>query len=214
MIKILFISIVLLISLDARENPFFADKGEKDIIVSSNQDNSKPPLKRATITLPSEARILKKVTIEYKNLDGSINKKSIILENSVDWHLPIFISQNYNESKPYNLVKQKKIKNYKPKYKKIAAIKYAKFYNDGKNLKIITKDKMIRNFWLVKPDRIVMDFKRDSSMRSYTKIIDKSIYKVIRIGNHDGYYRVVIELDGLYKYYKNNITDGYLLKLR
>ena len=207
-------SIILLALLDARENPFFADKGEKDIIVSSNKDNSKTPLKRATITLPSEARILKKVTIEYKNLDGSINKKSIILDNSVDWHLPIFISQNYNESKPYSNIKQKKIKNYKPNYKKIAVIKYAKFYNDGKNLKIVTKDKMIRSFQLVNPARIVMDFKRDSSMKSYSKNINKPVYKAIRIGNHKGYYRVVVELDGLYKYNKSKISDGYLLKLK
>ena len=112
-------SIVLMTSLIARENPFFADKDEKDIIVSSNQDNTKIALKRATITLPSEARILQKVTIEYKNIDGSIDKKSIVLDNSVNWHLPIFISQSYNEPKAYNLTKQKKIKNYKAKYKKI-----------------------------------------------------------------------------------------------
>ena len=214
MIKTLFISILLLVSLDARENPFFADKGEKDIIVSSNKDNSKIPLKRATITLPSEARILKKVTIEYKNLDGSIDKKSIVLDNSVDWHLPIFVSQNYNESKPYSLVKQKKIKNYKPKYKKIAAIKYAQFYKAGKTLKIITKDKMLRNFILPKPSRIVIDFKRDSTMKSYSTKKLSGSFSQIRIGNHEGYYRVVLELDGLYMYNVQNIKNGCLVTLK
>jgi len=206
MIKIIFITTILLLSLNARENPFFADKDEKDIIVSSNKNNAKIPLKRATITLPSEARILKKVTIEYKNLDGSIDKKSIELDNSVDWHLPIFISQNYNESKSSN---NKKFKNNK-KYTKIAAIKYAKFYNSGKSLKIITKDKMLRSFQLVNPARIVMDFKRDSTMKSYSKTI-KSVFKKIRIGNHNGYYRTVIELDGLYRYEIKEISNGYIL---
>ncbi len=214
MIKIFSIILALLISLSARENPFFADKNEKDIIVSSNHKNEKEPLKRATITLPSEARILKKVTIEYQNLDGSIDKKSIKLDNSVDWHLPIFISQNYNESKSNNPIKHKKIKNYKSKYKRVAAIKYASFHYCDKNLKIITKDKMIRNFYLVKPARIVMDFKRDSTMKSFSKAINKPGYKSIRIGNHDGYYRVVVELDGLYKYTKTKLDNGYLLELK
>lgn len=208
MIKIFFLTTLLLLSLYARENPFFADKGEKDIIFSSNKDNSKVPLKRATITLPSEARILKKVIIEYKNLDGSISKKSIELDNSVDWHLPIFISQNYNDAKLKNIEKKDL------KYKEIAAIKYAKFYCSGKNIKIITDDKMLRNFQLANPARIVMDFKRDSTMKSYSKITNMPAYKEIRIGNHDGYYRVVIELDGLYKYEKTNISDGYLIRLR
>jgi len=214
MIKISFIILMLLLSLNARENPFFAVKGEKDITISSNKNNDKVPLKRATITLPSEARILKKVTVEYKNLDGSINKKSIELDNSVDWHLPIFISQNYNESKPYNSIKQQKIKNKKQNYQKIAAIKYAKFYCLDKNLKILTKDKMIRVFQLVNPSRIVIDFKRDSTMKSYSSITKKQVFKKIRIGNHNGYYRVVIELDGLYKYEKTKIVDGYLFNLR
>jgi len=209
MLKILTLSIILLASLYARENPFFTEKGEKDIILSSNKNNSKSPLKRATITLPSEARILKKVTIEYKNLDGSIDKKSITLENSVDWHLPIFISQNYSESKSHSFVKQKKIKN----YKKAITTKYAKFYISDKNLKIITKDTMIRHFQLTNPSRIVMDFKRDSTMKSYATKKLNSCFSQIRIGNHDGYYRIVLELDGLYTYDIQNIKNGCLVTL-
>jgi len=213
MIKIIFISMILVLSLNARENPFFADKDEKDIIVSSNQDNTKVALKRAAITLPSEARILQKVTIEYKNIDGSIDKKSIILDNSVNWHLPIFISQNYNEPKEYSLIKQKKIKNTQSKYRKIASIKYAKFYTNGKKLRIITKDKMIRSFELTNPSRIVMDFYRDSNMKSYSTKKLNSAFNQIRIGNHKGYYRVVLELDGLYKYNIYNTKKGCLVIL-
>ena len=214
MIKILFISTILLLSVYARENPFFASVGEKDISFSSNEDRTVEPLKRATITLPAQARILQKVTVEYKNLDGSIEKKSIELENSVDWHLPIFISQNYNSSEPKQLkqaTKNKKIK--KLNYKKIASIKYVHFYSTGKKLKIQTKDKMIRSFLLTNPHRIVLDFKRESTMKSYSTKA-KGIFNKIRIGNHDGYYRAVVELDGLYRYKKNKISDGYLFTLR
>ena len=93
--KFFLIILSLFISLYARENPFMPTDGEIDIPLTSNKDNSKPALQKATISLPKYARILQKVTIEYKNLDGSVESKSIELDNSVDWHLPIFISQNY-----------------------------------------------------------------------------------------------------------------------
>ena len=99
MVRMFLILLFLLINLSARENPFFPAEGEMDIPVSSNSDFSLPPLKRATITLPPEARVINSVTISYKNLDGSIENKSIKLENSVDWHLPIFISQSYTKLK-------------------------------------------------------------------------------------------------------------------
>ena len=208
MTRILFIFIILILSLNARENPFFASVGEKDINFSSNENRAKEPLKRATITLPAQARILQKVTIEYKNLDGSIEKKSIELDNAVDWHLPVFISQNYSTAEKTTVKKVKK-----SNYKKIAFIKYAKFYKSNKILKIVTKDKMLRNFLLTKPHRIVFDFKRESKMKSYEKTL-KGIFCKIRVGNHDGYYRAVVELDGLYRYKMTKVSDGYLFKLR
>ena len=208
MTRILFIFIILILSLNARENPFFASDGEKDINFSSNENRDKEPLKRATITLPAQARILQKVTIEYKNLDGSIEKKNIELDNAIDWHLPIFISQNYS---PIEKVAVKKV--VKLNYKEIASIKYAKFYKSNKILKIVTKDKMLRNFLLTKPHRIVLDFERESKMKSYKKNL-KGIFCKIRVGNHDGYYRVVLELDGLYRYKMTKVSEGYIFKLR
>ncbi|QOY54580.1 AMIN domain-containing protein [Candidatus Sulfurimonas marisnigri] len=215
MIKVLFISIFLLITLYARENPFFPSNGEKDIPFTSNENIDKDPLKRATITLPAQARILQKVTIEYKNLDGSLETKSIELDNSVDWHLPIFVSQDYGSSptsEPIVMSKKESVKK-SIEYKQIASTAYLKFYSSGKNLKIITSDSMIRNFLLVDPHRVVLDFKRDSSMKSYMKSNPKNIFNKIRIGNHDGYYRAVIELDGLYRYKLDKTSDGYMLKL-
>ncbi|MCK4737858.1 MAG: AMIN domain-containing protein, partial [Sulfurimonas sp.] len=159
MIKILFIFALLLTTLNARENPFFPSVGEKDILVTSNIDRTKPPLKRATITLPAQARILQKVTIEFKNLDGSLESKSIELDNSVDWHLPIFVSQSYSTVDTITPVPQKKTKQ-KIKYNNIASIKHLKLYSSGKKLKLVTNDKIKRDFLLVNPHRIVIDFKK------------------------------------------------------
>ncbi len=207
MIKVLLITLFFLVTLEARENPFFPAKGEKDIPFTSNESQHIQPLKRATISLPPQARVLKKVTIEYKNLDGSIESKSIELDNAVDWHLPIFISQSYTEQKTKSMRKKKQL------FKKVASIKFATFLTSGKSLKIVTDDKMLRNFLLVQPHRIVIDFQRDASFKSYVKELPENIFTQIRVGNHSNYYRVVIELDGYYKYNMKKTKDGYVFEL-
>ena len=214
MIRIFLGIFFLLINIEARENPFFPSEGEKDISYTSNDDRTIPKLKRATISLPPYARVIKKVTIEYKNLDGSIDKKSIELDNSVDWHLPIFISQSYTEQKIEKDESKKVVaKKKQNSYKKIAKIEYCEFYSLKKSLKILTKDKLLRNFLLVQPHRIVIDFKRDTNMKSYLKKVPDSIFTKIRIGNHKGYYRVVIELDGYYRYKLKTLSNGYQITL-
>ena len=212
MLRILFFMSFFILVLYARENPFFPSKGEKDITITSNVKITIPPLKRATITLPSRARLLKSVTVEYANLDGSVEKKTIKLDNTIDWHLPIFISQNYSSSavctKNVSLKKPKKIR-----FKRVMYLKYIQLYTSKKYLKMITKDKMIRNLMLVRPHRVVFDFKRDANFRSYVKKNPNSVFKKFRIGNHNGYYRVVVELDGYYRYKVKKISKGYLLTL-
>ena len=221
MVKAIIITLLLLTSLNARENPFFPSSGEKNIPITSNLDKELSPLKRATLTLPSTARVIEGVTINYRSLDGSKHTKSIELDNSIDWHLPIFVSQSYTNEEQKVVKPKKKITKIKtaPKkeksYKKIAGIKLISFYSKDKKIKVITKDKIIRNFLLVKPHRIVCDFKRDTNIKSYIKDIAKnSIFTKIRVGNHDGYYRVVIELDGHYRYKTKETKDGYVFELR
>ena len=221
MINVLFVSLFLLTSLTARENPFFPSTGEKDIPLTSNIDSKLTPLKRATLTLPSTARVIEGVTVSYKSLDGSRHSESIELDNSIDWHLPIFISQSYTNEVQKVTVPKKKVdkaktaRKKKSSYKKIAGIKLISFYAQDKKLKIITQDAIIRNFLLVKPHRIVCDFKRDTNIKSYLKKMPQgSIFTKIRVGNHDGYYRVVIELDGHYRHTIKDIKDGYIFELK
>jgi len=209
LIKVFFLLFFLFISLSARENPFFPSPGEQELPYTSNEDRTKMPLKRATIAIPSQARIIKRVTVEFKNLDGSMQSKSIELDNSVDWHLPIFISQSYSQN-------QKKIENVntqKVNFKKLASTKVASFYSFGKTLKIMTDDKLIRNFILVSPHRIVADFEKDTNLKYMSKVNKHNAFSKIRVGNHKGYYRVVIELDGFYKYKMQKVSEGYLFTL-
>lgn len=200
-----FFSILLL----ARENPFFPSSGEVDMTVTSNKSIVLELLKRATLTLPSTARTIESVTVKYKNLDGSISEVHEDLGNSVDWHLPIFVSQNYGGVG----CEPKKIKKV-DRYRKIAALKFISLYENKTSLKIKTTDKMLRNFLLTKPHRIVCDFKRDINIRSYEKDISgKGIVQKVKFGNHKGYYRVVIELDGYYRYKLKVVKGAYIFKL-
>ena len=104
MIRALLITFILTLTIQARENPFFPTKGEVDIPFTSNAKTTLDPLKRATIAIPSNARVIKKVTIDFINLDGTTSSKDISINNSVDWHLPIFISQSIGQ---INLAKKK-----------------------------------------------------------------------------------------------------------
>ncbi len=215
MIRVLLLICLCSLLLQARENPFFPIDSAQDIPLTSNQANNLPILKRATVTLPSTARTIESVTVEYKNLNGSIAHKKVLIQNAIDWHLPIFISQNYNESNDKAVVRKKVIKQTKKvNYKKIASLKFISFYAKKNKLKILTKDKILRNFLLVKPHRIVCDFKRNTDIGSFIKSInEKSLFTKIRVGTHKGYYRVVIELDGYYSYKLDHIPGGYMIKL-
>ena len=149
MIKFFIITILLLTNIYSRENPFFPAEGEKALPKTTNKDLSLNPLKRAAISLPSRARVIQKVTLEYKNLDGSVEQKSIELDNSVDWHLPVFISQSMGEIK--NTPTKQIAKKQNNKFEHIFSSKHVKFYKNYKELKIDTKDKMVRDFLLTKP---------------------------------------------------------------
>lgn len=202
--------LVLSLSLQARENPFFPSIGEQDLTQTSNKDNSIAPLKRVAIELPSHARVLQKVSVTFKSLDGSIEVKSINLKKAVDWHLPIFISQSMGEISTIKTPKKNKTIKYTPLFKS----KYVSFYHNNKELKVVTKDKIIRNFLVTAPHKIVMDFKRVTNLKSMIKHLNGLIFKKIHIGTHKDYYRAVIELDGKYRYKMVKKPYGYSFYLR
>jgi hypothetical protein len=210
MVKPLLLLIFCISSLVARENPFFPTEAE-DIPLTSNQIEKELPLKRASMQLPSTARTIESVTVNYKNLDGSIKHKTIELQNSIDWHLPIFISQNYQVMKEVPVPQTQKQES-KKVFKEIAKLPFITFKIFKNEIYLETKDKILRSFLLVNPHRIVCDFKRETDIRSYTKKVKGEDVTLIKVGTHKGYYRVVIELDGSYKYKKVS-KDGYIFTL-
>ncbi len=203
--RILYFFILLKIVLFARENPFFPINESNTPSYTTNKIKKIQPFTKASIELPNSARILQKISITFINLDGSQETKTISINKKIDWHYSLDIIQ---KTKPLQTdISQKKIK-----FKKIGSLKFISFFTSYKKLKIQTQDKLIRNFKIVDPDRIVLDFKKELNFRSY-QFHCNQIFKKIRIGNHDGYYRVVLELDGKYTYTIKKTDFGYLLIL-
>lgn len=199
--------LLLLCHLQARENPFFPSENVDSSGITSNIITSYPPLERAAITLPDQARVLESVEVTYKNLDGSIDKKSIQVGQSIDWHLPLFISQSYGQAKsstPQNAVGDVQEK---------VSFDFVTIEAVTNVLTIKTGDKNLRNFMLVDPHRIVMDFEREANFLSFEKKLKTLPFTDVRIGNHDGYYRVVIALDGHYRFETEKIPSGYRITL-
>lgn len=197
--------ISLLVSLAARENPFFPANSSSELKYTTNEIERIPPFNSVNIKLPSSVRILKSVTLTCENLDGSILTKEIPIDKSIDWHNTIVVMQQ-----PKTLQTKKRAQ--KKSFQKIATLSFISFYASDKTLKIATKDKLLRKFKLVKPDRIVLDFKREGDFRTYS-FNGSGIFKKITVGNHKGYYRAVIELDGRYSYAIHPYKNGYIVSL-
>jgi hypothetical protein len=185
-----FLLLISFISLCARDNPFFPTDPNDIAQTTSNRIEVLQPFTTQNISLPNSARAIKAITITYQNLDGSISNETLDLNNKIDWHEPIIISQNKLDA-PLSKVR---------KTSKTVDGKFIKFIPNSKTMRVVTKDKLLRNFMLTSPHRIVMDFSRDTSFKPKNFTINEAPFKKIRMGNHDKYYRVVIELDGQYKY--------------
>lgn len=255
----LFMLLFLLpILLFARENPFLPpDKNQKHH-QTTNIEPARRVLSSAQIPLPSTARLVKKVIIEYQNIDGSIERKTIPLEDEIDWHYPLIITQSPKakvvsgkeavvettqelkpekeqqaESKePQSLAKEPKsiekkeskksskkepkkpIKNQKSTSVKGLASGSFAFSVSQKNINIKTDKEMLRTFALSEPNRVVVDFAKIGDVKNGSVKYLDGVVKEIKVGNNDGFARVVIELDGKYLHEVYKSSNGYIVSLR
>ncbi len=171
--------------LFARPNPF------EPVMTPENIAKVKPSFfKKAVVYLPKDARVLKKIIFVYQNLNSDILKKEVVINKDIDFHSPIIIT-------------------HKPKDFGFSRInlKYFVMYIKNKKVFIKTKDKLIRAFFLIKPFRLVLDFKRKSDFETVEKNLNFFIKKVV-IGSHGSFYRAVLYLDANYKYKIKNLKEG------
>ncbi len=160
------------------------------------------------MSLPDQARVLEEVTIKYKNLDGTIETQMIHVNQSVDWHLPLFISQS---GAPIRTNEAQNAGNSKAE---MVDFKFIFLHVREKVVEIRTKDRLIRHFLMVSPHRVVLDFEREASFLSYEKRLSTLPFTQVRLGNHEGYYRAVLTLDGRYRYAIEPTQEGLRISIR
>ncbi|MCF6201627.1 MAG: AMIN domain-containing protein [Hydrogenimonas sp.] len=211
------ITTFLVCTLYGRENPFKPVIDNTVLPVASNEIKKPPPFSFAKVKLPSDARVLTSVAIYYQSIDGSIKKEVIAIDRSIDWHKPIVISQRFVESAKKGAKEKKRRSSAAPKkaqaQKVFAPLPFLKLEVGRKWVKILTKDKKIRSFHLTKPFKVAVDFRRKAGFLTKHIPLDLPPFRSIDIGNHNGYYRVVITMDAPYRYKIVKAEDGYIVKL-
>ncbi|RUT49791.1 hypothetical protein BWK67_05470 [Campylobacter fetus] len=238
MMKQILILLVFISFLNGRDNPFVPTDINSTDLISTNMKDSAPPFETQIIKFPSDARELTSIVFYYKSIDGSIKQKVVDINGSFDWHdefvLKNQITPNKTASKILDVsvttVKadnnsnkndkpSTKISNLVPKIepplKSLSFNDMVKFDIYAMKINIFTADPKIRDFVISKPDKIVIDFKRkNADFNTKTIKVDKGAVKKLTFGAHDGYYRVVISLDGNYHYGIRQSDGGYTLILR
>ena len=237
------LGVALVSVLVARENPFVPSSKEAVMLApATNVQEKRSDFEQRSTKLPSHARILKYVIFGYQSLDGSIEEKKIEIDESIDWHDPLVITKESLLLDPSPVTPTQMIQTEElaqdpamqkpvllsvpptPVLKKEAvniiektAVSFQDFITfeaRGKELIIETTDKSIRHFLVAQPYKIVVDFERDAAF--YTKKIplNQGSFKEITMGNHNGYYRAAILLDGHYRYNFKKIETGFIITLR
>jgi len=203
------ILIVLYSLILARQNPFKPVIDETVLPITTNNVEKLPEFKKLYINLPNDARVLKSVTIFYQSIDGSIKKESVKVDKLIDWHKPIIVTQTKFKHKESvkKSSKNKPISTYKP-------LPFVKFQLFKKRIKIFTKDKKIRSFHLTTPFKVVIDLKRDAYFLTKKIFLDSPPFVNLNIGNHNGYYRVVVTFDSSYRYKILKVDDGYIIDVQ
>ncbi|PAF51787.1 hypothetical protein BKH43_00695 [Helicobacter sp. 13S00401-1] len=189
----------LAFSLQARDNPFQSNLNQRDFIDMQDK-KPKPFLDSINVKLPSTARELDSIIINYKNIDGSTSTKTIKLDASLDWHYPVRISQD------------EAIKDIHKRYFNLYKFD---FYILKNSIEILSPLKLQRSFLLASPMRIVMDYKRDSKDEFSSSLqTHLQYFSTVSVETHEKFYRVILTLDGQYKHKVTANGNTYKITLQ
>lgn len=221
MLKTLFTLFVLFVlSLFARENPFVSVQSAQTMGEATSIKKTLVPFEKQSINLPSSARILKSMELHYQNLDGSVESTVVNIEKEIDWHDTLVLQKNTPTIETTAIIPMEHKKVQETQTVKEAVKKSINFLNIlhvdmiEKNIWLKTKDKKLRDFLVTSPYKIVVDFERDLSFRTKEYPLDIKPFEKLVVGNHAGYYRVVFELDGQYRYDISKTDEGYFIRLK
>ncbi|WP_305862706.1 AMIN domain-containing protein [Helicobacter cholecystus] len=199
--KAIYISAMCLNLLLGREDPFELKMTPKKSPQSVEGEISQP-LESLDVKLPSTTRILKEVKFIYQKIDGSIGEKSVKIERDIDWHYPITISQIGDKS----IIEEKKPMSY--------TLGDFEFIIIGKSIRIYSPYKILQNFVLPKPFRIIIDLRRTEKIINQDIKLKGRFFTDISLGTHQDFYRVTLALDGQYGYNIEQDEKGYIITLK
>lgn len=200
-------TLFVLLAIDfalARENPFEPmSRPQEDTFKSPNAKNY---FKEFDFKLPSTARILKTVTITYQNIDGSTETKTLNIDEGIDWHFPILLSQR-------KAFLNEKVQHY--------TITPFDFFTQKNRFYLFSANTIIRSFVLPSPYRIVIDIdkaeqyglqKLPTSSNGFIPLNVKYFTKAA-LDVHKDFYRFIITLDGQYTYHIDKEVDYYIISV-
>lgn len=190
--------VVVLSVLLARDNPFEPEINSKNLQggFSGIYDDY---LKEIHVDLPTSARILKKITLTYQDIDGSIHSKVVGIDKSIDWHYPLKLSQHTLNQTPFE--KRYQIQDFD--------------FLMANNMMILRSPyKILRSFVLVNPYRIVLDTQKGPLDIYQNMDLNQKFFSHIKVGTHKDYYRITLILDGKYRYLLEEKNGAYELQLK
>jgi len=186
--KVLYISMLLVSAGLARENPFFSTSESSNLPISSNNVQHQPPLTSMTYNFPDQARILKEATFTFQNIDGTLETRKIEIDQSIDWHNPLIISQHKTQ-------KENTLSSGEESY---SGSEFIQFSHAGNRISLLTKLPILRSFSLTEPNRVVVDFSHKIAFKHYGKNLSDSPFLNVHVANHGKFARATITLDGKY----------------
>ena len=233
--KILWLFLSLAVILEARENPFETSMSPQTVGKTTQIKDELTDFKSTTLTLPSSARILKSASVTFQNLDGSISEEIVAIDQNVDWHLPLMLSQKTETNAPKpsapvvtppsiekkDLPPAPLLKEEKPSSTANTNASNAfklnedlSFFINQNEITIFTKESKIRDFLIADPYKVVIDFKKVNAYGTKSLEFNKAPFVSATLGSHDGFYRIALLLDGHYRYDLQAFNGGYIVKLK
>jgi hypothetical protein len=189
MTKALYISLIVASTVFARENPFFSTDENLNLPMTSNKGSNKPPLTSMTYNFPDQARVLKEATFTFQNADGSLETRKIEIDQSIDWHNPLVLTQ-YGQHQQNSVSPLNKSSN--------ANNGFIQFTHSGNQISLLTNDPVMRSFSLADPNTLIIDFVHTAVFSPYEKNLDASPYAKVKVTYHKQFARVTLSLDGRY----------------
>ncbi|MDR1451549.1 MAG: AMIN domain-containing protein [Helicobacteraceae bacterium] len=188
----------------ARLNPFEPIDRSGD----RNDSSSFPTrqLEQVTIELPPSSRALREIKITHQENDGSISTINRKVDESIDWRAPLRIDQ------PNARKLQRQTGAFLP-IDELATHDRVKFFIANDIMKIETKDRLIRNFFLPRPSRVALDFNGSVPFDPIGVKLKEGRFAQIELSFHETFYRVIVTLDSYYPYAIEKVSEGYLLGL-